>query len=127
MLPCSPLVRCRRCRGGDASPEVVADCEVVGEFVQGQDEGPGAPEVGEEISDDYKDFLQGVVDDLEDLDLETDEVQAGVDALVDFANEALDADTWTDELSTAGGGVVHPAQQLVRRDVLAIATRRRGD
>jgi hypothetical protein len=88
--------------GSDASPEVVADCQAVGEFILGQGEGPDGPSVDEEISDDYKDFLEGVRDGLEDLDLETDEVQSAVDSLVDFSNEAVDADTWTEELESEG-------------------------
>ncbi len=88
--------------GGDASPEVVADCQAVGEFIQDQGEGPDGPTVDDEISDDYKDFLEGVRDGLEDLDLETDEVQTAVDTLVDFSNEVVDADTWTAELESQG-------------------------
>ena len=74
--------------------------------------GPDDPEVGEEISDEYKDFLQGVIDDLEDVDLETDEVQGARDAFVDFGNEVLDSDTWSDELESGTGEAVRSDADL---------------
>jgi hypothetical protein len=94
--------------GGDVSPGLIADCQAVLELLEAQDEPPDVPEVGDELSDDYRDFLEGVVEDLEDLDLQTDEVQSAVDALVDFSNEVLDEGTLTEELDTQGDEATVP-------------------
>ncbi len=109
--------------GGDASPEVVADCQAVvtaGSGVVGEE--PDAPAVGEEISDEYKDFVESVRDTLEDIDLETDEVQAAVDEQIDFANDILDADEWTEELQTQGENVFAPLTEVCAATFATSAT-----
>ena len=42
--------------------------------------------------------MQELIDAVEDVDLQTDEVQSAVDSVVDFGNELIDADTWTEEI-----------------------------
>jgi hypothetical protein len=94
--------------GGDVSPELIADCQAVLDFLEAQGDPSDVPEVGDELSDDYREFLEGVVEDLEDLDLQTDEVQSAVDALVDFSNDVLDEGTLTEELDAQGDEATTP-------------------
>jgi hypothetical protein len=94
--------------GSGADEEQVADCEAVATVLIDIGEGPTAPDVGEEISDEYKDALSGALESLEGVELQTDEVQAGVDALLDFGNEVLEADTWTEELDEAANESLTP-------------------
>jgi hypothetical protein len=95
--------------GGDATEEQVADCQLIaGSLQDALANAPADPGIDEEISDEYKDYLQNATDELDDLDLSTDEVQAGVDSVVDFGNEVIDADTWTEELNTASQDAFTP-------------------
>ncbi len=53
--------------GGDASPEVVADCQAIFTAVSGiAEDAPDDPAVGEEIPDEYKDAVQELIDAVED-------------------------------------------------------------
>jgi hypothetical protein len=83
------------------SAELAEDCDAVVAAFSDIEAAPDDPEVGEEISDEYKDSLREVVGDLENLDLQTDEVRDAVGSLVDFANEVIDADTWSEESETS--------------------------
>ena len=57
---------------------MAADCTNIFDQLQGFDEeAPEAPEVGDELTDEYKDFLQSAIDEIEDVDIETDDVQEG--------------------------------------------------
>ena len=51
-------------------------------------------------------------------------MQSAVDALVDFGNELLDADTWTEELQTDSAGCVHTVDPGLRGDVRHVCNRR---
>ena len=88
---------------------MAADCTNIFDQLQGFDEeAPEDPEVGDELTDEYKDFLQSAIDQIEDVDVETDEVQAGVDSFVEFAEEVIDSDTWTEELETRSATAIEP-------------------
>lgn len=79
---------------------VAADCEEIAGTIG--DEPPDQPEIGNEISDDFKDFIRATIDDLEALDLESDEGEAARDSFVEDLNTLADADTMTEELSNLG-------------------------
>ena len=65
---------------------------------------------------------EAIVDDLEDLDLETDEVRDAVDSLVDFANEVIDADTWTEELDTSAQASITPLTEACAAAIAEVPT-----
>ena len=79
--------------GDDA--EVLADCQALQTALG---EPLDAPEVGGEITDEYRDQLDGARQTLDDLDLETDDAVAARDALVDMINQIAESDTMTQEL-----------------------------
>jgi hypothetical protein len=108
--------------GSGASDEQVADCEAVASALIDIGEGPTAPDVGEEISDEYKDALSGALESLEGVELQTDEVQAGVDALLDFGNEVLEADTWTEDLDEAATESITPLTNVCAATFAEIPT-----
>ncbi len=81
--------------------DVAADCEAFTELGASLST-VETPEVGDEISDEYRDSLHEAIDALEGLDLESDEGKDARDSLVDDLNTAADADTWTEELQALG-------------------------
>jgi hypothetical protein len=88
--------------GGEAVSEVAADCQaLVSALSEVAEDGPADPAVGDEITDEYKDAVQSLVDAIDDVDLQSDEVQAAVDQQLEVAEDILDADEWTEELQTA--------------------------
>jgi hypothetical protein len=102
-----------------ASPDLAEDCQAVVAAFADIEATPDVPEeVGEEISDEYTDALRGIVDDLESVDLQTDEVRDAVGSLVDFANEVIDADTWSEEFDTSAQASLTP---LTEACAIAIA------
>jgi hypothetical protein len=114
---------------GTVSPEVAADCQLVFETLQeatADVDLQGDPEVGGEISDEYKDGVQSLVDAAEDLELSSDEVQEGVDALVAFGNEVIDADTWTEEMQTASQDAFTPLTNACASAFAQMATATTG-
>jgi hypothetical protein len=100
--------------GAGASPEQASDCQVLfaalSEVISATD--PPDLNVGDEISDEYKDAIQSLVDALDGLELETDEVRAAVDSLADYANEVLNSDTWTEELEAGSQEATTPLTNL---------------
>ena len=60
------------------------------------------PDVGEEITDEYKDDARDAIEQLEGLDLQSEEGQAAIDSLIDDINTLVDADTMTEELQSLG-------------------------
>jgi hypothetical protein len=107
---------------GGVSPELAADCETVVAAFSEIEAAPDDPDVGEEISDEYKDSLRGVVDDLENLDLQTDEVRDAVASLVDFANEVIDADTWSEEFETSAQASFTPLTDACAAAIAEVPT-----
>ena len=88
--------------GGEADSDVAADCQALASALsEVTEDGPADPAVGEEISDEYKDAIQSLVDAINDVDLQSDEVQSAVDQQLEVAEDILDADEWTEELQTA--------------------------
>ena len=85
----------------DITEEQAADCAAFEELYQSLP-AIDAPDVGEELTDDYKDEARSAIEQLEDLDLQSDEGRAARESLVDDMNELLDADTMTEELQTLG-------------------------
>ena len=85
----------------EISDEQAADCAAFEELNESLPD-VDAPAVGEEISDEYKDEARSAIEQLEDLDLQSDEAQAARDSLVDDINAVVDADTMTDELQALG-------------------------
>ena len=57
-------------------------------------------DTGDEITDEYREQVDELIGELEELDLETDEAQDARDALVDVANEFLDADEISEDLGS---------------------------
>ena len=86
---------------GDITDAQAADCAAFGELSESLSD-VEAPEVGEEISDEYKDEARSAIEQLEDLDLQTDEADAARDSLIDDINEVIDADEMTEELRSLG-------------------------
>jgi hypothetical protein len=85
----------------EISDEQAADCAAFEELNESlPDVDP--PAVGEEISDEYKDEARSAIEQLEELDLQSDEAQAARDSLVDDVNQLVDADTMTEELQALG-------------------------
>ena len=85
----------------EISDEQAADCAAFEELNESlPDVDP--PAVGEEISDEYKDEARSAIEQLEELDLQSDEAQAARDSLVDDINQLVDADTMTEELQALG-------------------------
>jgi hypothetical protein len=88
--------------GGEVDSEVADDCEaLISALSEVGEDGPADPAVGEEISDEYKDAVQSLVDALNDVDLQSDEVQSALDQQLEVAEDILDSDEWTEELQTA--------------------------
>ena len=85
----------------EISDEQAADCAAFEELNESLPD-VDAPAVGEEITDEYKDEARSAIEQLEDLDLQSDEAQAARDSLVDDINTVVDADTMTDELQALG-------------------------
>lgn len=81
--------------------DVAADCLMFEELVDALPE-IDAPAAGEEISDDYRDAIRGSAEEIEALDLASDEGRAARDSLVDGLNTVADADTMTEELQSLG-------------------------
>ena len=98
--------------GGTAAVEIsdeqAADCATFEELNESLPE-VDAPAVGEEISDEYKDEARSAIEQLEELDLQSDEAQAAHDSLVDDINTMVDANTMTDELQALGA-----SEELIR-------------
>jgi hypothetical protein len=108
---------------GAASDDTnVEDCNVVLAAFSDIEVTSDAPEVGEEISDVYKDTLREVVDNLENLDLQSDEVRAAVASLIDFANEVIDADTWSEEFETSAPASLTPLTEACAAAVAGTPT-----
>jgi hypothetical protein len=85
----------------EISDEQAADCAAFEELNESlPDVDP--PAVDEEISDEYKDEARSAIEQLEELDLQSDEAQAARDSLVDDINQLVDADTMTEELQALG-------------------------
>ena len=85
----------------EVSDEQAADCAAFEELNESlPDVDP--PAVGEEITDDYKDEARSAIEQLEELELQSDEAQAARDSLVDDINQLVDADTMTEELQALG-------------------------
>ncbi len=106
-----------------ASPDLAEDCQAVVAAFADIEATPDVPEeVGEEISDEYKDTLRGIVDDLENLDLQTDEVRDAVGSLVDFANEVIDADTWSEEFDTSAQASFTPLTEACAAAIAEVPT-----
>ena len=84
---------------------------------------PDAPDdpVGEEIPDEYKDAVQGSSTPRGRRPADR-RGAAAVDALVDSANEVIDADTWTDELQTRAGCRSTPLTQVCAATFATSAT-----
>ena len=78
-----------------------ADCDAFEELNESLPD-VDVPAVGEEINDEYKDDARSAIEQLEDLDLQSDEAQAARDSLVDDINAVVDADTMTEELPALG-------------------------
>jgi hypothetical protein len=88
--------------GSATDPEVAADCQaLVSALSDVAEDGPADPTLGEEISDEYKDAVRSLLDAIDEVDLQSDEVQAAVDQQRQVAEDILDADEWTEELQTA--------------------------
>ena len=85
----------------EVSDEQAADCTAFEELNESLPD-VDAPAVGEEITEEYKDDARSAIEQLEDLDLQSDEGQAARDSLVDDINELVDADTMTEELQALG-------------------------
>ena len=64
----------------------------------------------------------GIVDDLENLDLQTDEVRDAVGSLVDFANEVIDADTWSEEFDTSAQASFTPLTEACAAAIAEVPT-----
>jgi hypothetical protein len=88
------------------------DCRVVLAALADIGVTPAAPEVGEEISDDYKDTLRGIVDHLESVDVQSGEVSAAVASLVGFADEVIAAATWSQEFETSAQASLTPLTEV---------------
>ena len=85
----------------EVSDEQAADCAAFEELNESlPDVDP--PAVGEEITDEYKDDARSAIEQLEELELQSDEAQAARDSLVDDINQLVDADTMTEELQALG-------------------------
>ena len=98
---------------GEIDPDVAADCEAIRtSFTEVLVDAPEDPAVGDEITDEYKDFMQSVVDALDDLDLSADEVQDAVDGASDFGNNVLDAEEWTEELQAESQEALNPVAEV---------------
>jgi hypothetical protein len=121
-LPAVPTVPDVTLPGSGASPAQAADCQAVGQAVLEFEDSPPDPEVGEEISDEYKDAFRPAVEALEDLELETDEVQAAVDSLIDFGNQILDSDTWTEDIDAGAEEATTPLFNLCAATLAAMTT-----
>jgi hypothetical protein len=99
--------------GGEIDPEVAEDCQaLVSALSEVTEDGPADPAVGEEISDEYKDAVQSLVDAINEVDLQSEEVQSAVDQQLDVAEDILDADEWTEELQTATQDATTPLTEV---------------
>ena len=79
--------------GDDA--ELLADCNVMqSAFAASPD--ITTPEVGDELTDEYRDFANEQIQLLDDLDLQTDEAKDARDALLDAVRASLEEDTYTE-------------------------------
>jgi hypothetical protein len=105
-----------------ASSELAEDCQTVAASLSDIEATPAAPEVGGEISDEYKEALRGIVDDLENLDLQTPEVRDAVGSLIDFANEVIDADTWSEEFDTSAQASFTPLTEACAAALAGVPT-----
>ena len=84
--------------GEDA--DLLADCTEM-QTVFAESTGPDTPEIGDEITDEYRDAVNEQIGLIEDVDLNTDLAQDAREALVDWAREQLEGDTYTEEMDNA--------------------------
>ena len=85
----------------EISEEQAADCDAFEELNESLPD-VEVPAVGEEVDDEYKDDARSAIEQLEELDLQSDEAQAARDSLIDDINAVIDADTMTEELAALG-------------------------
>ena len=99
---------------GGASPEVAADCQAVLSALTEATAGsvPAAPAPGEEITDEYKDAVQSLVDRLGDIDFQSDEVESAVEEQLGVVEDILDADEMTDELQSRTQDATTPLSEV---------------
>jgi hypothetical protein len=96
----------------EASSDIDADCQTVGTALLSLGAFPENPEVGDQISDEFKAAVQSAVDDFEGLDLQTDEVQSAVGSFVSYLDRILAADSWTEELANPSDNPGGPLREI---------------